>query len=120
MTTTTLMWIGGHKAASDGLNVGDPAFLVHISNAINGSERYELRDRPAYTNESHQPRPRGWCGSWNNVSTDGLGVWRVAKIAKNGRVQISEVVDRAELAIFLDEYGYPNLLGACLPATAKS
>ena len=118
MTTSTLMWIGGHKAAIDGWNVGDAAFLVRTSNAIKGTERYELRDLPAYTNESRQPRLRGWCGSWNNVSTDGLGVWRVAKIAKNGRVQIAEVIDRGELATFLDQYGYPDLLGECLPATA--
>ena len=120
MTTTTSMWIGGHKAASDGFCVGDAAFLVRFSNAVRDTERYELRDLPANTNLSHEARPRGWCGTWNNVSTDGLGVWRVAKIAKNGRVQIAEVTERDELSAFLNEYGYPDLLDECLPATATT
>jgi hypothetical protein len=107
---TATVWIDGR----DGLSVGDAGFLVHISNAIKHSERYELRNRPPQMNQSHKPCPRGWCGSWNDVSTDGLGVWRVVKLANNGRVQIAEVTTRDELVAFLDEHGYPDLLDECL------
>lgn len=40
--------------------------------------------------------------------------------SKNGRVHIAEVVDRDELTAFLNEYGYPDLLGECLPVMATT
>jgi len=104
------IWMDGSEAAA----VGDMGFLVRISNAIKGSERYELRDRPPATNQSHQPRAFGWCGTWNDTSTDGLGVWEVARVAKNGRVLVARVADRERLDAWLDEYGYPELLDECM------
>lgn len=109
----TAMWIDGEN-----LNVGEIGFLVEISNAIKGSERHELRNRPPRTNQSHEDRPRGWCGTWNDNSTNGCGVWKVTRTAKNGRAQIVEVTDRDALVAFLDEYGFPELLDECLPASA--
>lgn len=110
----TAMWIDG----GENLSVGEIGFLVRISNPERRSERHELRDRPPYTNISHQPTPRGWCGSYNGTSTSGCGVWKVTRIAKNGRAQIVEVTDRDALVAFLDEYGFPELLDECLPANA--
>lgn len=108
----TTMWIDGEE-----LSVGDIGFLVRTSNHVKGSERHELRDRPPRTNVSHQDTPRGWCGSYNDNSTSGLGVWKVVRVAKNGRAQIVEVTDREELEAFLDEYGFPELIEQCLPIT---
>jgi hypothetical protein len=110
---TTTMWID----RSQSLRVGDAGFLVRIGNATTGIERYELRARPPTVNHSQRPMPRGWCGSWNDVSSEGLGIWRVVEFARDGRAQIAEVLDPDELASFLNEYGYPDLLDACLPAT---
>lgn len=90
------------------LSVGDAGFLVRNSYENTGGERYELRDTPAHTNQSHMPRLVGWCGSWNNVSTYGEGVWKVIRVAKNGRLLLQEI-EGAERQAFLDEYGYPDL-----------
>lgn len=108
----TTMWIDG-----DDLEVGEFGFLVRISNLNKNSERFELRNRPPRTNVSHQDTPRGWCGSYNNVSTSGFGVWKVIRVAKNGRAQIVEVTDRDELVAFLDECGFPDLIEQCMPIT---
>lgn len=103
------MWIDGEN-----LSVGEVGFLVRISNPFSGREWYDLSDRPPYTNQSHQPRPRGWCGTYNNTGTYGEGVWKVTRVAKNGRAQIVEVTGRDDLVAFLDEYGFPELLDECL------
>jgi hypothetical protein len=113
---TKTLWIHGR----DGLTVGDAGFLVRISNANKGSERYELRDRPPHTSESLEPIPRGRCRAWNNTTADGLGVWRVLKAARSGRVEIQEVTDQDELIVFLTEHGYRDLLAGCLPATVAA
>jgi hypothetical protein len=34
----------------------------------------------------------------------------VTKVARNGRVQLTEITDTETLAEFLDEFGYPELL----------
>ena len=111
---TTALWIRGR----DGLAVGDAGFLVRFANATKGSERYELRDRPPRTNQSHEPIPRGWCGTRNNTVRHGVGVWRVLQVARNGRVEIEEITDQDELAVFLAGHGYRDLLDKCLPAAA--
>jgi hypothetical protein len=110
---TAALWIHG----CDGLAVGDAGFLVRISNAIKGNERHQLRHRPPHTDQSNEPIPRGWCGTRNNTATHGVGVWRVLQVAHDGRVEIREITDRDEIAAFLDEYGYPDLLDECLPET---
>jgi len=102
----TTMWIGPDET----LEVGSNGFLIENSNPYDGWNRYELRDTPAFTNRSHEPRLHGWCGSYNNVSTYGHGFWVVTKVAKNGRALIKEL-DGDELAAALEELGYPELIG---------
>ena len=106
-----MKWIDG----SGNETVGDAGFLVHIENQVKGWERFELRDRPPYTNQSREPMPIGWCGSHNDTSTYGKGVWQVVQVARNGRVQINKVLDRDKLEAFLNEYGYPELLDDLTP-----
>lgn len=100
----TTMWIGPDET----LNVGDKGFLIKHKNSTQGWERHELRDTPAHTNQSHKPRLRGWCGSWNDTSTYGRGVWEVVRVAKNGRCLLSEL-DGDEMQAVLDDLGYPDL-----------
>ena len=100
----TTMWIG----PDENLRVGDKGFLVEHSNPFQGWERHELRDTPAHTNQSRKPRLNGWCGSWNNTNTYGRGVWRVIRVAKNGRCLIQELGGDERQAV-LDELGYPDL-----------
>ena len=89
----------------NGDDVGDAGFLV-CRTSEHGVETYSLRRRPAHTNSSHEPRLDGWCGSWNNVSTDACGLARVARQAKNGRLCLAKVTPTPEL---LEELGYPEL-----------
>lgn len=100
----TTMWIGPDEE----LELGQKGFLVEHSNSNTGSEFYVLRDTPAHTNQSHEPKLHGWCGSYNNVSTHGRGAWRVVRVAKNGRALIEELRGQ-ELVEMLDEFGYPEL-----------
>lgn len=92
----------------EGYNVGDAGFLVRNSHETDGWDRYHLRDMPAHTNVSRVPRLVGWCGSYNNISTSACGVWKVVRVAKNGRMLITET-DADETATFLEEMGYPDL-----------
>lgn len=100
----TTMWIG----PDENLAVGDKGFLINTSNPIKGSDTYFLRDTPAYTNQSHEPKLHGWCGSYNDTSTYGRGMWEVVKVAKNGRAQIKEL-EGVDLEAALEEFGYPEL-----------
>lgn len=88
--------------------IGDKAFLINISHEFDGPDRYILRDQPAYTNTSQEPRLHGWCGTYNNVATYGEGAWKVIRIARSGRFLIQEL-EGQELEEFLDEMGYPEL-----------
>lgn len=102
------MWIDD---VDQEMEEGLTAFLVRVNNGVQGWTRYEMRARPPHTNQSNEPRPFGWCGSWNDASTTGQGVWRVIRVAKStGRVRIRQVTDRAELEAFLEECGYPDLI----------
>lgn len=89
-------------------SVGDKAFLIEFSNSNTGADNYVLRNTPAYTNVSREPRLRGWCGSYNNVSTTGGGAWQVVRIAKSGRMLLQEL-EGQDLSEFLEEMGYPEL-----------
>ncbi len=100
----TTMWIGPDET----LNVGDKGFLIEISHTTDRWERHELRDTPAYTNQSRKPKLNGWCGSYNNVATYGRGVWEVVRVAKNGRAFIKEL-EGDEMQAVLDYLGYPDL-----------
>lgn len=99
-----LQWIG----PDDSLTVGQVGFLVRHHSENHGTDRWELRDTPAYTNQSHKPRLNGWCGSWNNVGTYGEGMAEVVKVARNGRAQV-RLLEGEELQAALDELGYPDL-----------
>lgn len=88
---------------------GDKGFLVEFFNENNSSTRYVLRNKPPYTNRSNEPRLHGWCGSYNNMSTTGCGAWKVLRVAKSGRMLIEEL-EGEELAEFLEEMGYPELV----------
>lgn len=104
MTTNGTRWIG----PDDTLTVGDIGFLIEHYNESSGGSRFELRDTPPYTNQSHQPRLSGWCGTWNNVGTHGHGLARVERLARNGRALVRPL-DGDELTAALEELGYPEL-----------
>lgn len=101
---TDTQWIGPDET----LSVGDVGFLVGFSNTVKGSTRYALRDTPAYTNQSHRPLLYGWCGTWNDLSTNACGMVRVERVAKNGRALVRQL-EGAELTAALDDLGYPEL-----------
>ena len=106
-----MMWINSN---GQDYEVGQIGFLIKKSNPIRHTESHILSQRPPSTNQSHQPRVHGWCGSWNDTNTYGLGVWRVARVCKNGRVQLTECANAQEVVTFLAEVGFPDLLDACL------
>jgi hypothetical protein len=91
-----------------GYEVGSKAFLIMFSYENTGAEHYVLRDQPAYTNVSREPRLTGWCGTYNNLGTHGEGAWEVIRIAKSGRLLIQQLGGDA-LNEFLEEMGYPEL-----------
>lgn len=101
----TTKWIDGQ----DGFNLGDKAFLIEFENTDVGWSIFTLRLQPARTNQSQKPKLRGWCGSHNNVSTSGEGAWKIIRIARSGRMLLTELEDD-ELREFLEEMGYPELI----------
>jgi hypothetical protein len=84
---------------------GNVGFLVCVTSE-RGHEHYSLGDRPAHGNNGGGPQLTGWCGSYNNVSTNADGLAKVARRAKNGRVCLARVTPTAAL---LEELGYPEL-----------
>ena len=103
--TTTTQWIG----PNENLQMGDVGFLIEFSNPQNGGyTRWDLRDIPAYTNQSCRPLLEGWCGSYNNLATFAHGMGKVIRIAKNGRCLVKSL-DGDELQAALDNLGYPGL-----------
>ena len=90
--------------------LGDIGFRIDKSNPIRRTATTLLSPRPAHTNQSHEPRLYGWCGAWNDTNTYGNGIYRIVRVAGNGRVQIAEVRDRQAVADFLEAHGYPELL----------
>lgn len=107
----TQKWIDEqvHEYEQGPEKVGDIGFLIRNSNENTGTDRFSLRWTPAHTNQSHEPRLNGWCGTYNNVGTYGEGIWKIIRIAKNGRTLIEEVNDEQEREAFLDDVGYPDL-----------
>jgi len=59
-----------------------------------GEERFELRADYPRTNQSHESRERGWCGSTNNVSVHACGCVE-AYIDKRGRTMLRAAPDDA-------------------------
>lgn len=101
----TARWIG---TENDQFEIGQTGFLVKIHNTMKGWTRFDLRDHPAKTNQSYEPRLHGWCGTTNDVSVFGLGVARVERVAKNGRAFVREL-EGDDLNAALEELGYPDL-----------
>ena len=101
---TNTKWIG----PDENLSVGDVGFLIEIS-PERGDSRWILRDLPACTNLSREITLNGWCGSYNNVSTNAHGVARVIRVAKNDRCLVQNI-SGDELAAALEELGYPELV----------
>jgi hypothetical protein len=87
---------------------GTVGYLVQRSNSNRRSVTVTLQDRPAYTNQSREPRLTGWCGETNNVSVTGLGMARVSRVAKNGRMLVT-MLHGAELSAALESTGFPEL-----------
>lgn len=110
-TSRTSRWIGPDPM----LEAGDVGFLIENANENTGGSQFFLRDTPACTNQSHEPRLHGWCGTWNNVGTHGHGMARVERVAKNGRAFVVELTGD-ELNDALDECGYPELQRNIEPA----
>lgn len=103
------MWIDTDDINTGTMPEGSPGFLIEIS-PQGKATRYDLRDTPAKTNQSGEAKLTGWCGTTNNVSVDAAGVWKPVMLSLNGmRTQIQEV-DRAELELFLEAVGWPELL----------
>lgn len=100
----TTQWIGPDET----LAVGDVGFLINLSNPFRGTDSYHVSQTPAHTNRSHQPQLQGWCGSWNDTSTNACGVVRVERVAKNGRALVRQL-EGEDLAAVLEDLGYPDL-----------
>jgi len=101
----TTKWIG----PDEHLSLGDVGFLIKFeSNRNGGSERWELRETPAQTNQSNAPRLTGWCGTFNDLSTNAHGMGKVIRVAKNHRCLIKEL-ENVELEASLELLGYPEL-----------
>ena len=103
MNDTT--WIGPDER----LQLGDVGFLVEISHTMRNSERFELRDLPAFTNHSHRPTLTGWCGTTSDIACYAHGMAKVVRVARNGRALVQQI-DGAELATALEELGFPELM----------
>jgi hypothetical protein len=99
------MWIGG--GYEDDYKVGQIGFLIETSPQDRASW-YTLSYHPAHTNQSHEPKLYGWCGSYNNTSTNARGLVKVLKVAKNGRAMVAGLTVEEQQAA-LEELGYPDL-----------
>lgn len=100
----TSQWIGPDET----LAVGQVGFLIEKRQTMKGWTRFELRDTPAHTNQSNEPKLHGWCGTYNDLSTHGRGMVRVERLARNGRAFV-RALEGEELAAALEELGYPEL-----------
>ena len=85
-------------------------FLIERAHTRHNSSTYSLRDRPCFTNQSHEPRPLGWAGTNDDYALYGRGIWRVIKTLPNGRCLLERVTKREEIYRYLDENGWPDLI----------
>jgi hypothetical protein len=102
-------WIGDEYS---NFTPGETGFLVEKSHNLKGWTSWELREHPPRTNMSNVPHCVGWCGTTNDVSVHGHGLWRVVRVAKNGRALVERLQGDA-LQAALDEIGYPDLMDDC-------
>lgn len=69
--------------------------LIDVSNFNHGTNEYwELRDDYGHKNMSGEVCPRGWLGSYNNVSSTACGCVEVFKDS-TGRLRLRQVSDDA-------------------------
>ena len=96
---------------SDCLSVGDVGFLIEaVDNNRGGTTHRFLDEVPLHTNMSHEPRLRGWGGETNNISRTAMGMARVSRVAKNGRVCLTMLeAGSSDEAEALETLGYPDL-----------
>lgn len=99
------MWI----TVGNDINEGERGFLIEYSNTLRGTSRHAVSPRPAHTNQSHQPRLSGWCGTWNDTATYADGMAEVVRVvAETGRALIRRLTP-AETRRELERLGYPDL-----------
>ena len=89
---------------------GEIGFLVRTQDQnVSGSpETYHISLRPAHTNQSREPRLRGWCGTTQGQATFAEGLAKVVRVTKNDRAMVARV-PQSEEAAALEELGYPEL-----------
>ena len=87
------------------------AFYFIVRTVLAGRERLVVRDTPAFTNRSLEPKLHGWCGETNNMATFAEGVVRVTQVAAGGeRVRVRRLRGADEAAA-LRAMGYGDTLG---------
>jgi hypothetical protein len=103
------MWIDGDKC-----EVSEIGFLIEIYSENTGNVWFKLRDCPVKDRETGEWTALGYDRGQNNLHSLSQGVWKVIKVAGNGRVLLARVLDREELVKFLDDTGFPDLLAECM------
>lgn len=91
--------------------VGDVVFVYEVFFSNTGKSEMRAAKTPRRTNQSREPKLRGWCGETNNVSVTARGLARVSRVFSG--------TERMQLRIFpkgskaeqeaLSEVGYPDL-----------
>jgi len=84
-------------------------YLIEKYDSNNNRTWHILSDAPPRTNQSNEPTVVGSCGSYNNVSTNGKGIWKVIKALNNGRVKLERVTNADKIAAYLEETGFPDI-----------
>lgn len=93
----------------DPIPVGEISYLIEKYDSNHNRTWHILSNTPPRTNQSNKPTVVGSCGSYNNVSTTGKGIWVVIKTLKTGRVQLSQITDPDEINTYLEETGFPDI-----------
>lgn len=102
-------WIDNHEWEPD-REPGSLAILVEHSHNLKGWLRPVLQDEPPRTNQSHQPRLFGWCGTYNDEHIQADGVWEIVKYTQTShRVYIRPVREPERVNAYLEGIGYPEL-----------
>jgi hypothetical protein len=99
------IWIDEHSCC--GVADGEVGFLIWWENEIGPQGGYRLEQHPVRGNLSGQPILHGWAGTNNNYRTEGRGLAKAVKVAKNGRRRLELIEATEEI---LEELGYPELL----------
>ena len=102
------LWINAYDAETD---VGEIGFLVRSVdfNRRNPEDRFSIQRRPEHTNQSHEQRLRGWCGTTNNHARYAEGLARVVRITPGNRAMVLRVDRPHEVQQALERLGWPGL-----------